>query len=255
MLTFTIVAVQVVLLAAPEAPRAETSSRCAEFSKSAPPARVEGSVVTRDRRPRSGVSVRATLPETGRVYTTTSDREGRFAFDGFDSDVTMDLELGDASMKAWCSLRITRKQPVRAVTVMLDRWIDDAVGDVGCEGLPRWSGQGHIEIIYGDRTQADGDAQEKPARLELRSRDIVLVSWQEDGAPVLMNETATKALQAFTAENLNRPAEVTIDGMSTSPKGAPVVYGVVNSGVVFVSEDALRGPLCETLEALPQATR
>jgi hypothetical protein len=254
-LRFAIVAVQVVLLAAPEAPRAETSSRCAEFGKPAPPARVDGSVVTRDRKPRSGVAVRATLPETGRVYTTTSDREGRFALDGFDSDVTLDLELGDASMKAWCSLRITRKQPVRAVTVVLDRWLDDDAGsDVGCEGLSRWSGQGHIEILHDDHTQAAGGAPEKPARLELQSRDIVRVSWADDGAAVLMNEIGRKAIEAFTAANLNRPGMLTIDGMSTS-KRAPVIYGVVDSGVLGVSEDALRGPLCKTLEDLPQATR
>jgi hypothetical protein len=80
------------------------------------------------------------------------------------------------------------------------------------------------------------------------------VSWADDGAAVLMNEIGRKAIEAFTAANLNRPGMLTIDGMSTS-KRAPVIYGVVDSGVLGVSEDALRGPLCKTLEALPQATR
>jgi hypothetical protein len=96
-------------------------------------------------------------------------------------------------------------------------------------------------------------AKEPPtARLELRSRDIVRVSWTDDGAAVLFDENGRKAIEEFTAANLNRPGMVTIDGMPTSPR-APVIYGIVDSGAVRVSEDALRGPLCETLEAAPQA--
>jgi hypothetical protein len=41
-----------------------------------------------------------------------------------------------------------------------------------------------------------------PARLELRSRDIVRVSWTDDGAAVLFDENGRKAIEEFTAANL-----------------------------------------------------
>jgi hypothetical protein len=258
-LTIAIVAVQVTLLAAPEAPRPETSGsssgRCAEFSKPAPPARIEGRVVSRDQKPRPNVQIRAMLPDTERVYTTASDGEGRFAIAGFDSDVTVDLEVGDSAMQVGCSLAIKRKTPVRTVTVVLDRRTarDAVADDVGCVGLPSWSSEGIIRILYGGDARA-ADAREKPARLELRSRDIARVVWEDDGATVLLNESARKALEAFTATNVSRPVMVAIDGMSTT-KGSPYVQGTIDSGAVFVREDALRGPLCATLEAAPQAPR
>jgi hypothetical protein len=93
-----------------------------------------------------------------------------------------------------------------------------------------------------------------PARLDLRARDIAKVVWHMDGATVLLDANGTEMLRAFTAANLNRPAVVAIDGMLTG-RGAPYVYGVVGSGTIGVPEDALRGPICELLEAAPQAGR
>jgi hypothetical protein len=257
-LTITIVAVQLTLLARPEAARAGTpgpgAGRCAELGNPAPPARIEGRVVSRDQKPSPDVPVRATLHESGRVFTTTSDREGHFASAGFPSDVTVALEVDGPETTVGCSLEITRKAPVRTVTVVLAaRTETTEAADVGCEGLPSWS-RGASARLPTREDAGSSDAAQKPSRLELRSRDIVRVIWREDGATVMLNDSARKALEEFTAANLNRPALVTIDGMETST-GAPYVYGVVGSGMLHVPQDALRGPLCRTLDEVSQAGR
>jgi hypothetical protein len=264
-LTFAIVAVQVALLAAPDASidqaSGATSRRCAAFAKPAPGARIEGRVVSRHRKPRSGVEVRATLNGSDRQYSAVSGRDGRFTIAGFDADADVDVELDfvdpATSTKTGCSVKLTRRAPEAKLTVMIDKREQTSIPeDIGCEGLPSYVGDSSLEILRGEavRQVFEPVKQPPPARLDLRSRDIARVSWEEDGATVVVNESGKKALQEFTAANLERPVVVTIDGMSTS-RGAPFAYAVIDSGALFVSEDALRGPLCKTLEAAPQAQR
>jgi hypothetical protein len=141
---FTFAIVAVAALAAAEPPRAETfgssSGRCAAFRTPAPPARIDGRVVSRDRKPRANVQVRARLSETGREYTVVTDRDGRFVVAGFDADVNVALDFRDDSLPMLitsCSVGLTRRAPEAVVTVLLDAWDRAAaLPDVGCEGRP-----------------------------------------------------------------------------------------------------------------------
>lgn len=264
-LTFAIVALQVALLAAPDASSVDHASgarsgRCAAFAKPPPSARISGRVVSRDRNPRAGVEVRATLPDSDRQYSAVSGRDGQFTIAGFVADVHVELDFLDpaTSTKTGCSVRLTRRAPEAKLTVMIDERDQTSMPeDIGCEGLPSYVGDSGLTILRGEAARQALEPVKQPpppARLDLRSRDIVRVSWGEDGAAVLMNESAKEAVREFTAANVARPVAVTIDGMSTS-RGAFVIQGVIDSGALFVSEDALSGSLCKTLEAAPQAHR
>jgi hypothetical protein len=259
---FAIVALQVVLLARPDASLGDeasrSSARCAEFARPPPGARIEGRVVSRDRKPRAGVVVRATLPVGDREDSAVSGRDGRFTIAGFDAGGDVELEFLDpaTSTRTGCSVRLTRRSPEARLTVVIDRRDPTSTPeDIGCEGLPSYVGDGGLRILRGEAARGlFARSESPPARLELRSRDVLRVGWTDDGAIVVMNESAKAAVRDFTAANLGRPAVVTIDGMRTS-SGAPVVQGVIDSGTLFVSEDALRGSLCSVLEAVPQAHR
>lgn len=91
-----------------------------------------------------------------------------------------------------------------------------------------------------------------PVRLDLRARDIVAVRWSREGADVQMNEAAAREIEAFTEANVGRWAVVTIGGMRA---WSATIQGPIGSGSMWLSEDALRGPLCKTIEEAETRSR
>jgi hypothetical protein len=231
-----------------------SGSPCARYV-SAVPARIDGQITSREDVPLPNIEVVATIAESGRRFSTASDRQGRYSVTGFDAAAIVHLEFRDAvkRLSCECSVNVPRSTPALRIDVVLEE--PRPRGENGCQGAtgPIFStfleGGPGIRRLTPEESKSYFPPEEKPAaRLDIRAMDIQEVRMGEDGAALRLTPAGTEALRVFTEANVGRMAIFSIDGL---PAGKSTIQGVIASGSAWVPAAELGGRLCEVLETRP----